>query len=420
MSGEANVAVAAQKPNWPKMVSIGFLAFSSSLPLALTIGTLQNWFTDQGLDLKAIGDVTLIGFAYTLKPLWAPLVDRFVPPFLDHRRGWIIVLQAILMALIATFAFYSPKTDAGFIFALACIVAVVSATQDIAIDAYRTEVMAPHERGLGSAFAVASGRVALLTAGGFTLIIAGRMGWKVAFLFLAALFIPLMLATLMAPTAPRFGGTRTLQESFVLPILDFLTRKDVLLWLAIVLGYKFGDAVAKGLISAFLQRELGFSLEEIGWINKVFGYIAIIAGGMTGGWLMLKMQLRPALLLFGILQAVTNVGYVLLATCAKSSVLFASVVAFENFTEGLGTAAFLALLTALTNQKFSAFQFALLSALSAIGRNLAGPISAHLSVILGWPLFFTSTIFMAVPALLLILVSKPAFERLETLNAPAP
>ena len=401
------------------MSAVGLVAFSSGLPLAFSTGTLQAWMTDSGLDNKLIGLATLAGWAYTLKPLWAPALDRFALPVLDRRRGWILAMQLLLLLLCSGLALQNPAQNPYLVLGLVVLIASVSATQDIAIDAYRTVLLPANERGLGASFAVTGGRLALLLSGGVALILADQIGWQYTLLLLSWLFAPLALFTCFAPRAPEaFLPPRTFQESVVAPLREILQRPQIKIMLSIVLLYKFGDAIAQGMMSTFLLRDLGFSKTEVGSINKVFGLAATIVGALAGGALMLKLRLRTALLFFGMLQGLTNLGYVALASADKSLGILTAVVAAENLTAGMGTAAFLGFLTALTNQRFSAFQFALLSALFSLGRVIAGPVTVSLVPITGWPWFFALTAIMSLPALALIAGNASAFENLESPDKP--
>jgi len=381
------------------------LGFSSGLPLALTSGTLQAWATVEDVELQYLGFLTLVGSAYTLKFLWAPLVDRFVPPFLGRRRGWVLVTQLLLACAIASMGLFAPAQHMVWLAALAVLVAFLSATQDIAFDAYSTDVLHAEERAAGAAMKVLGYRLAMVVSGGLALILADNwLGWQGTYVAMGALMAVCALATLAAPEPDaKVCAPRTLRDAVVLPLREFFARRGAVILLLLIVLYKLGDAFAGALSTTFLLRGVGFSVSEVGAVNKVFGLTATIVGALAGGALMTRLGLYRALLWFGVLQAVSNFGYWLLAVSAPHLVLMAVVVAVENLCGGLGTAAFVALLMALCRQEFSATQFALLSALSAIGRTyLAGPLTPPLVESLGWPTFFALTVLIAVPGLVLL------------------
>jgi len=388
-----------------RVVLLLALGFSSGLPLALTSGTLQAWATVEGVSLQHLGFLTLIGSAYTLKFLWAPLVDRFVPPFLGRRRGWVLVTQLLLAAGIASMSLFDPAAHMVWLAALAVLVAFLSATQDIAFDAYSTDVLHQSERAAGAAMKVLGYRLAMVVSGGLALIAADQwLGWPGTYLAMGGIMALCALATLAAPEPDIVArAPRTLRDAVVLPLLEFFRRRGAVTLLLLIVLYKLGDAFAGALSTTFLLRGAGFSLSEVGAVNKVFGLSATIVGALVGGALMTRLGLYRALLWFGVLQAVSNFGYWMLALAAPHIALMAAVVAVENLCGGLGTAAFVALLMALCRQEFSATQFALLSALSAIGRTyLAGPLTPRLVENLGWPTFFALTVCIAVPGLVLL------------------
>jgi len=381
------------------------LGFSSGLPLALTSGTLQAWATVEGVSLQQLGFLTLIGSAYTLKFLWAPLVDRYAPPFLGRRRGWVLVTQLLLAAGIAGMGVFAPATHMVWLAALAVLVAFLSATQDIAFDAYSTDVLHKEERAAGAALKVLGYRLAMVVSGGLALIAADQwLGWQGMYFAMGGIMALCALATFAAPEPDTVvRAPHTLADAVALPLLEFFRRRGAVTLLLLIVLYKLGDAFAGALSTTFLLRGAGFSVSEVGAVNKVFGLSATIMGALVGGALMARLGLYRALLWFGVLQAVSNFGYWMLALSVPHVGFMAAVVAVENLCGGLGTAAFVALLMALCRQEFSATQFALLSALSAIGRTyLAGPLTPPLVESLGWPTFFALTVLIAVPGLLLL------------------
>ncbi|BFJ67076.1 hypothetical protein SEEA_C04300 [Salmonella enterica subsp. enterica serovar Abortusequi] len=336
----------------PRSAILLILGFASGLPLALTSGTLQAWMTVENIDLKTIGFFSLVGQAYVFKFLWSPLMDRYTPPFLGRRRGWLLATQLLLLAAIAAMGFLEPGTQLRWMAALAVVIAFCSASQDIVFDAWKTDVLPAEERGAGAAISVLGYRLGMLVSGGL------------------ALWLILLLIVL----------------------------------------YKLGDAFAMSLTTTFLIRGVGFDAGEVGVVNKTLGLLATIVGALYGGILMQRLSLFRALLIFGILQGASNAGYWLLSITDKNMFSMGAAVFFENLCGGMGTAAFVALLMTLCNKSFSATQFALLSALSAVGRVYVGPVAGWFVEAHGWPTFYLFSVVAAVPGLLLLLVCRQTLE----------
>lgn len=392
------------------------LGFASGLPLALTSGTLQAWATVENVSLQSIGFLTLIGSAYTLKFLWAPLIDRYALPLLGRRRGWLLLMQLLLAACIAAMGLFSPSASLFWLAVLAVMVAFLSATQDIAFDAYSTDVLHRDERAAGAAVKVLGYRLAMIVSGGLALILADRwLGWNNMYAVMGGLMALCALATLAAPEPDVVvRPPRTLAEAVVNPLAEFFRRPGAWTILLLIVLYKLGDAFAGALSTTFLLRGAGFTLSEVGAVNKVLGLAATIFGALAGGALVARLGLYAALMLFGVLQAVSNLGYWMLAVSDPHVTLMALVVGVENLCGGLGTAAFVALLMALCRQEFSATQFALLSALSAIGRTyLAGPLTPPLVESLGWPVFFALTVLIALPGLFMLWMRRREIRALD-------
>lgn len=391
-----------------------FLGFSSGLPLALTGGTLQAWMTVEGVDLRTIGIFTLVGLPYTLKFLWAPLMDRYVPPLLGRRRGWMLITQVVLAVFIVTMGFSSPANAPWALAALAVVVAFSSASQDIVFDAYRTDVLRERERGMGAAVSVTGYRIAMLVSGALALILSGFMGWRSTYLLMAGFMLVGICATLAGPE-PEEQATppRTLREAVWGPLEDFFSRPGAWAMLALIVLYKLGDAFAGSLTTAFLIRGAGFSVVEVGAINKGMGLAATIIGALAGGTLMANLGLYRSLMFYGILQAVSNLSFMVLAWMGKSYGMMIFAVAFENLSGGMGTAAFVAFLMALCNRRFTATQFALLSALASLGRVFVGPPSGFLVEEVGWAVFFFITFLGALPGLGLLWAMRDRIRGLE-------
>lgn len=392
------------------------LGFASGLPLALTSGTLQAWATVEGVPLQEIGFLTLVGTAYTIKFLWAPFVDRFAPPVLGRRRGWMLVTQMLLAVAIMAMGTLSPSSTLMALAVLAVFVAFLSATQDIAFDAYCTDVLRKDERGAGAAIRVMGYRLAMIASGGLALIMADQwIGWGNTYMVMGGLMLLCALATLWAPEPEHVARPpRTLREAVNEPLREFFMRRGAMEVLLLIVLYKLGDAFAGALSTTFLIRGAGFTPTEVGTVNKVLGLAATIIGALAGGSLMARWGLYRSLMAFGLLQAVSNLAYWLIAVSPKNLWLMATGVGIENLCGGLGTASFVGLLMALCHQRFSATQFALLSALSAVGRTyLAGPLTPPLVEYLGWPGFFLLTVAIALPGLVLLRKLRGTIETME-------
>ena len=391
------------------------LGFASGLPLALTAGTLQAWMTVENVDLKTIGFFSLVGQAYVFKFLWSPMMDRYTPPFLGRRRGWLLVTQLALIGGIIAMGFMQPSRDLTLLAALAVLVAFCSASQDIVFDAWKTDVLPPEERGSGAAITVLGYRLAMLISGGLALWLADRyLGWQATYWLMALLMVPGLIATLLAkePTMPA-REPHSLRQAVTFPLKDFFQRNNAWLLITLIILYKLGDAFAASLTTTFLIRGVGFSAGDVGLVNKTLGLLATIIGALYGGVLMQRLSLFRALMIFGVLQAVSNFAYWLLAVTPPHLGSMASAVFIENLCGGMGTAAFVALLMTLCNKSFSATQFALLSALSAVGRVYVGPAAGWLVELWGWPAFYAFTVFAGVPGLLLLWLCRGTLHSIQ-------
>lgn len=396
-----------------RILAVLLLGFASGLPLALTTGTLQAWLAVENVDIKTIGLFTLVGQPYTYKFLWAPLMDRYTPPFLGRRRGWLVLTQIALLVAIALMGTLSPRESPWLLGGLALGVAFLSASQDIVFDAYRTDVLKEDERGAGAATSVLGYRIAMLVSGGLALILVDNwLSWSAMYALMAALMLIGLAATWTAPEPEAPGKAPiSLAEAIREPLVEFFSRRGAWLLLLLIVLYKLGDAFAGSLTTTFLLRGPEFSLSDVGWANKWLGIGATIVGALAGGALMAKLRLYRALMLFGVLQAATNLGFMLLAMVGKSYPLMITVVAAENLCGGMGTAAFVALLMSLCDRRFSATQYALLSALSAVGRVYVGPVAGIMVAAMGWIEFFFLTFLIALPGLVLLWWLR---DRLET------
>jgi MFS transporter, PAT family, beta-lactamase induction signal transducer AmpG len=364
---------------------------------------LQAWLTVVDVDLRTIGLFTLVGLPYTLKFLWAPVMDRFVPPWLGRRRGWMIVMQLALVAGIVAMSLIDPTKTPLLLAALALLVAMTSASQDIVFDAYRTDVLKATERGFGAAVSVTGYRIAMLVSGAGALIVSTYLGWGQTYFLIAALMLIGVGATLLSPEpASPVNIPRNVAEAVWEPVHEFFSRSPALLLLLLIVLYKLGDAFAGSLTTAFLIRGMGFEAAEVGIVNKGLGMVTTIVGALLGGIWMVRMGLFRSLLIFGGLQALSNLTFMLLAWTGKSYPIMVLAVAFENVSGGMGTAAFVALMMSLCDHRYTATQYALLSAMAALGRVFVGPPSGYVVEAVGWVSFFFITFLAALPGLWLL------------------
>jgi len=527
MSSSAPPAVAAPRltlAGLHRLAVVTLLGFASGLPLSLTGQAMQAWLSVSGVDIATIGLLSIVGLPYTFKFLWAPLMDRFEVPWLGRRRAWLVLTQLGVAGALLWMSVTSPS-DATRAFALlAVLVAFVSASQDVVIDAYRTDLLAPSERGLGSSLNVMGYRLAMILSGGVAFIWVdpaqgGGWTWPEVYRFMAWLMVGAAVLSIVAlprlkvtvrPTSvarqdllgfmavlaavgvgfvvserfgppiaeallsPLFDQSTTpmalqrkwtdllalmLGIAFTLPLAAWAARAahfDTLLgglrsyfsqagaagFLVLIVLYKLGDAFAASLMTPFLLQAMAYSIAEVGVVNKIIGLWLTIAGALIGGALMFKLGLWRALMLFGVLQMVTNLGYWWLAVSGKGALPgltlpafdwgfvelaqptpvdggLLGVIAAENLSGGMGTAAFLAFLMSLCNQRFTATQFALLSAFASVGRVWVGPLAGVLAESIGWPTFFIVSTIVAAPALLMLWWLRAEVRALEVdPNAP--
>lgn len=400
----------------PNNVTLILLGFVSGLPLALTAGTLQAWLTVENVDIKTIGFFSLVGQAYVLKFLWSPMMDRYTPPFLGRRRGWLLTTQVLLIISIAAMGFVNPSEQLWYLAALAVTVAFCSASQDIVFDAYKTDLLSAEERGIGAATSVMGYRISMLVSGGLALWLADKfLTWKQLYILMAGLMLIGVVATLLAKEPEENSAPPTsLKKAIYEPLAEFFSRNNAWLILLLLVFYKLGDAFVMALNTNFLLNALGFSLSEVGTVNKTVGMAATIIGALLGGYIMKNMSLFRALFLFGLLQGGSNIGYWFLAVTPPHILTMGSIIFLENIFSGMGTAAFVALLMTLCNKSLSATQFALLSALSAVGRVYIGPVASIFVSNYGWPLFYLISIGVAVPGILLLLACRTSLVYTQT------
>jgi PAT family beta-lactamase induction signal transducer AmpG len=400
-----------------RILCILFLGFSSGLPLALTGSTLSAWLAKGGVDKTTIGLFALVAIPYAYKFVWSPLVDGLRVPvltrLLGRRRGWAVASQTALMAAIATLGLMDPVQAPWTVAALALLVAFLSATQDIVIDAFRVEILDEHSQGAGAAAVQLGYRVGMLVSGAGALFIAEYYGWTAAYMTMAAL-IGVGIATILlnrepkaselaAAERPAKGLAGWITAHVVMPFADVLKRRDWAIILGFIVFYKFGDAVA-GVMANPFYIETGFSLAEIADISKLFGFVATLAGIVAGGVMVARFGIFRALLLCGILQMGSNLMFALQAIVGHDTAMLAATIAIENFTGGMGSAAFVAYISSLCNFAFTATQYALFSSLAVVGRTTLSSGGGWLADHVDWVTFFVLSAAAAIPGLLLLLV----------------
>ncbi|WP_448526889.1 AmpG family muropeptide MFS transporter [Parathermosynechococcus lividus] len=388
-----------------KMAALLLLGFSSGLPLFLTSRTLQAWMTVEGVDLTAIGLFSLVGLPYSLKFLWSPLLDRYTLPFLGRRRGWLLLIQGLLLVAIALMGLQNPSASLRLLAMNALAIAFLSASQDIAVDAYRADVLDPLEMGAGAGIYVLGYRMALLITGSAALILADQLPWPLVYGVMSLLMLVGMLTTVWAPEPEvQPPAPRSLRQAVLQPFLDFFQRyswRTGLIILGFICLYRLGDALTGNMMTPFLLQQ-GFSQTEIGAVQGGIGLIATIVGALAGGAAISQIGIHRALWVMGGLQASSNVSYFALANAGANPVVMIAAISIDNFCAGLAIAALTALLMSLCNPQFSATQYALLSSLFAFSRDVLAAPAGKAAELMGWPLFFLFTIGAALPALLLL------------------
>jgi len=385
------------------------LGFASGMPLSLTGLTLSAWLVAEGVDIQTVGIFSLVGLPYAFKFLWSPLMDRYVPPFLGRRRGWMLITQLSLIAVIATMGFFNPSSQSLLVALWAVALAFFSASQDIVLDAYRTEYLAPEERGAGAGIWIMGYRLAILVSGALALILSDHIPWRSVYIVMGFFMTVGCVATFLCPDPdqgrPRREGVtppKNLHEAVVYPFVEFFRRPGAWEILLFVILYKIGDVAAGQMTTPYILQHIGFSRTELGTVFKGFGMFATILGGILGGALMTRWNLRRSLLAFGILQGVSTLAFILLEFTGRELWALSVVIGVENICSGMGTAAYIALLMGLCNTRFTATQYALLSSLMAVSRYITGAPTGYLVVAAGWSWFFIICTALAIPGLLLL------------------
>lgn len=399
-----------------RMLICVFSGFASGLPLYLLFNLVPAWLRSEHVDLKTIGLFALIQFPYTWKFLWSPLLDRYVVPAFGRRRGWMLLTQIGLLVVIASMGAFSPQSDLSTIAWIATLLAFLSATQDIVLDAYRRELLADKELGLGNAVHVNAYRIAGLVPGSLSLILADYLPWSTVFIVTALFMLPGIAMTLLVHEPHRAAPPRTLREAVVEPFHEFITRKgwqSALLILAFLFFYKLGDSMCTALATPF-YLDMGFSKTQIGLIAKNAGLWPAVIGGMLGGLWMVKIGINRALWLFGVVQVVSIFGFAWLASVGHHAEItpvelaqLAIVISLEALGVGLGTVAFVAFIARSTHPAYTATQFALFTSLMAVPRTFANAATGWLVEAMGWTGFFLLCAVLAIPGMLLLLKVAP-------------
>ena len=399
-----------------RMLICIFTGFSSGLPLFVLYQLVPGWLRDEGVSLTEIGLFSLIGIPYVWKFIWSPLLDRYSLPVLGRRRSWMLLTQVLLLLSIAAFGFINPVMDIWSVAYLAAAVAFFSASQDIVLDAYRRELLAEHELGLGNSIHVQAYRLSGLVPGSLAFILADHMAWQSVFMIVAVFMLAGVGLTLFIKEINNEHITpKTLQDAVVLPFKDFISRKGIksaLQILAFLFLYKLGDSMATALQTPFFI-DLGFSKTEIGVVAKTASLIAMTIGLIVGGLVMIKLSINRALWLFGVVQIVSILGFAALAEIGHNTYALAITMGFEYLGVGLGTAAFTAFIARATNPAFAATQFALFTALTALPRTFANATTGVIVEQIGWTSFYFVCTALAIPGMVMLLKVAPWSDNIK-------
>ena len=393
-----------------RMLICVFTGFTSGLPLYVLIQLVPAWLRVEGVGLAEIGFFALVGFPYTWKFLWSPIMDRYTLPFLGRRRGWMLVSQLALLVSIASMGFIKPDLSIWTVAYLAAVVAFFSASQDIVLDAYRRELLPDIELGIGNAIHVQTYRLAGLVPGSLALILSDHLPWHTVFMFVALFMVVGIVLTLVIDEAiAEPSPPKTMRDAIVEPFREFIGRKGIrsaALILVFLFLYKLGDNMATALQTPFFI-DMGFSRTEIGSVAKFAALIAAIVGGLFGGIVMIKLGINRALWIFGVVQVVSILGFALLSVVGTNLWMLGAANGFEYLGVGLGTAAFVAFMARETNPAFAATQFALFTALTAVPRTLANAVTGVIVENVGWTNFFLLCTALAIPGMLLLFKVAP-------------
>ena len=401
-----------------RTLSVSLLSFASGLPLGLVWYAIPDWMRDIGVDIRIVGLLTLAQAPWSFKVIWSPLMDRYVPPFWGRRRGWMAITQILLALLVLLLAGAGERPDAIWVVgALAFAIAIASASQDIAIDAYAVDVLRTEEQGAAVGARLAFYRAAMLVSGGAAITLAARIGWPAVNALLALVFALMVALTWRSPEPEaQPAPPATLRDAVWLPFAEMLRRHRALEILAFVVLYKLGDQLTQSLTRPFLI-DMGYDAVHRGIALATLSVVLTVLGTFAGGAVTTVAGLGHALWIFGVVQIFSNAGYFLLSVLGRPNlVAMYAGVGFEVFTAGLGMGAFGVLLLRLTEKRFSATQYALLSSLMALPRVIAGPVTGFTVNAVGWPAFFLITMVLGIPGLMMLArfvppgVREPQFE----------
>jgi PAT family beta-lactamase induction signal transducer AmpG len=385
-----------------RMAVVLLLGFSSGLPLALTATTLQAWMKSENVDLTVIGLFSLVGLPYALKFLWAPAMDRFVPPLLGRRRGWMLIAQIALIVATASMAFSDPALFPVATAIIAGLIAFFSASQDNVVDAYRTDLVDKDEVGPAAALHITGYRIGMLVSGAVALILSDHMTWREVYLLMATAMFIGVAASLFAPEPKQVGTPpRTMVEAVVNPFVEYFKRQGAVEILLFIILYKIDVVIATAMTTPFLL-EIGFTRTDIGAVTTGFGLVATLVGTLVGGALILRLGIQRSLWTFGISQGISGLSFMLLARVGHDYPTMIAAITIENFCAGMGTAAFTAFMMSICDKRFTATQYALLTSVMALSRVLGSTPTGHLAKVLGWEQYFLLSVLAMVPGLLLL------------------
>ncbi len=393
-----------------RMLICVFTGLASGMPLYVLFQLVPAWLHDEGVSLAEIGLFALVGIPYTWKFLWAPLMDRWVPPFLGRRRGWMLLCQIALIISIGVLGMFQPADSTWLIAWLAVAVAFFSASQDVAVDAYRREILPDEELGLGSAIHVQAYRISSLVPGSLSLILADFLPWSTVFWITAAFMgVGVMMSLLVSEPESELPQDASLRQAVIAPFVEYLNRRSwsgLLLVLGFMFLYKLGDNMATALATPF-YLDMGFSKTQIGLVAKHAALWPAIIGGLLGGVVMIRLGINRSLWLFGVVQVVSILGFAILANAGPVLWVLAAVISFEYLGVGMGTAAFTAFIARETSRTYAATQFALFTALAALPRTFANASTGLIVERVGWVDFFLLCALLAIPGMVLLLWVAP-------------
>jgi len=390
-----------------RMITSLIMGFSCGLPLLLTLDVLKVWMKEEGMDLTMIGLINLVQIPYTWKFVWAPLMDRFTLPFLGRRRGWLLISQLALIGSIIGLGFSNPVNHFWIMVAMAMLVALFSATQDIVVDAYRREDLSDKELGLGSSLYIFGYRLGTMLAAGGGLIMADHVPWSMVYMVMGLFMLIGVIVTILSPEPfIDIEKPKTIKGAVIEPFVEYFKRKDALWILAFILLYKIGDNMASAITAPF-YLDIGFTKTQIGTVVKIFGIWAVIVGALFGGTVMVRLGINRSLWIFGFFQAISTACFAILAQIGPSIQALSAVIAFENISTGMGSAAQLAFMASITDRRFTATQYALLSSLAGIPRVIVSAPTGYMAKHMGWEAFFIMCALVAIPGLLLLIKFAP-------------